>query len=210
MKCHLCETRRPRRFCPGVRGDICGQCCGAEREVTVSCPLDCEYLLEARQHEKLQNPDPGSIPNRDIKVTEEFLNRNDRTVSLMSRFVLDAALNTPGAADQDIGEALEAMVKTYRTRQSGLIYETRPQNPLAGAIQQAVTANLAEFQLALQRESAMSTLRDADILGVLVFLQRAALHWNNQRPRGRSFISFLLTSPAGEMSQPRTPSLLLP
>ena len=52
MACALCETRRPRRFCPGVRGDICTLCCGSEREVSVACPLDCEYLREAHKHEK--------------------------------------------------------------------------------------------------------------------------------------------------------------
>ena len=57
MPCAICQIRRPRRFCPGVRGDICSLCCGTEREVTVNCPLDCEYLQEARKHEKLSEFD---------------------------------------------------------------------------------------------------------------------------------------------------------
>ncbi len=210
MECRICETRRPRRSCPGVRGDICAQCCGTGREVTIDCPLDCEYLLEAREREKFQSLDPNDVPNKDIQVTEEFLSRNDELVLLLSRFLLAAAVNTPGAADQDIRDALEAIVKTYRTRQSGLIYETRPQNPLAGAILQALTANLAEYQQALQRQSGMSTLRDADVLGVLVFLQRVSVHWNNQRPRGRSFISFLLKRHEETRNQPPGGSLIVP
>ena len=48
MKCRICDTRKPRRYCPGVTGDICSICCGNEREVTVDCPLDCPFLVEAR------------------------------------------------------------------------------------------------------------------------------------------------------------------
>ena len=34
-------------------------------------------------------------------------------------------------------------------------------------------------------------LRDAEILGTLVFLERVELHENNGRPRGRAFIDYL-------------------
>ena len=61
MACAICETRRPRRFCPGVRGDICSICCGTEREVTVDCPLDCEYLQEARRHDKARSHGSAAV-----------------------------------------------------------------------------------------------------------------------------------------------------
>jgi len=68
MECAICQTRRPRRFCPGVRGEICSLCCGAEREVTVDCPLDCEFLREARRHEKA--PEPNAIPLKSRNARE--------------------------------------------------------------------------------------------------------------------------------------------
>jgi len=37
----------------------------------------------------------------------------------------------------------------------------------------------------------MQTLRDADVLGALVFLQRLELQHNNGRRRGRAFVDFL-------------------
>src|SRR3954447_6663195 len=79
--CAICRKRRPRRFCPGVNGDICPICCGTEREVTVNCPLDCIYLQEARHHEQLV--DVVSIPNADIKVDESFLRRNQGLLSFV-------------------------------------------------------------------------------------------------------------------------------
>ena len=60
--CAICHTRRPRRYCPGVRGHICPVCCGTERENTVSCPLDCPYLREARVREKERIPEAGGLP----------------------------------------------------------------------------------------------------------------------------------------------------
>jgi hypothetical protein len=44
----------------------------------------------------------------------------------------------------------------------------------------------------LAEKSAMP-LRDAEILGTLVFLERVELHENNGRPRGRAFIDYLRT-----------------
>ena len=45
-----------------------------------------------------------------------------------------AALDTPGAVDYDVREALEALIRTYRTLESGVYYESVPANPLAANI----------------------------------------------------------------------------
>src|ERR1700682_5299675 len=71
MKCKICNTRKPRRYCPGVNGDICSICCGSEREVTVNCPLDCPYLVEARHHEKPPAMSAQQLPNQDVRISEE-------------------------------------------------------------------------------------------------------------------------------------------
>ena len=129
MACAICETRRPRRFCPGVRGDICSLCCGNEREVTVECPLDCEFLQEARKHDK--PPVIGEIPNRDIEVPEKLLRENEHLLSFLSATILRTALETAGVVDYDVRDALESLIRTYRTLNSGVYYESRPANPLA-------------------------------------------------------------------------------
>ena len=81
MVCKICETRRPKRACPAVGGDICSLCCGREREVTLSCPLDCVYLQEARKHERPAEVDPREFPNQDIRLTETFVRENTREKS---------------------------------------------------------------------------------------------------------------------------------
>ena len=191
MTCALCETRRPRRFCPGLRGEICATCCGAERETTVSCPLDCEYLLEARKHDKTPPIDPQQVPNRDIRVADELLSQNEELLAFLSVVLARAASETPGLVDFDMRQALDALTRTYRTLLSGVYYESRPNNPLAARVCDVVQARIAEFRRAEKQRLAMTKTRDADILGLLVFLQRFELDQNNGRPKGRAFLDAL-------------------
>lgn len=191
MPCILCQLRRPRRACPGVGGDICSQCCGAGREQTVSCPLDCPYLREARSHEKPAPVDPKDIPNRDIEVGESFLQKNEVLLAALIQAVAGAGLGTAGAVDSDVREALDSLVRTYRTRESGLYYETRPSNLIAAAVQERIRNSIEDFRKALAERSGMETLRDTDILGVLVFLESVEYQLDNGRKRGRAFLDML-------------------
>ena len=107
------------------------------------------------------------------------------------------------AVDSDAREALEALIRTYRTRESGLIYETRPQNPYAAAIQSALTQSIEELRKRVAEERGMQTMRDADLLGALVFLERLGLQYSNGRRRGRSFYDFL----RGYLPEAETPTV---
>jgi hypothetical protein len=190
MKCKLCDTRKPRRFCPGVSGDICSICCGNQREVTVDCPLDCPHLVEARLHEKTAPLDPDNVPNKDVPVTEQFLREHEPLLIYLGARLLEAALATSGAVDADVREALGSLIRTYRTLESGLYYETRPSNVVADAIHRKMQEAIEALRKELAEKNAMP-IRDAEILGTLVFLERVELHQNNGRPRGRAFVDYL-------------------
>jgi hypothetical protein len=211
MACAICEIRRPKRFCPGVRGEICSICCGTEREVTVDCPLDCEYLQEARRREKPTPVEEAAIPNRDIKVTETFLRDNEPLLVFTGRSLAGASFET-GAIDFDVREALDALIRTYRTLQSGVYYESQPANLMAANIYRALQDALAEFRKREQESLGLSKTRDADVLGVLVFLQRIELDRNNGRRRGRAFLDELRGFYSAEPGSPETAtsSLILP
>ena len=211
MACAICETRRPRRYCPGVRGDICTICCGTEREVTVSCPFDCPYLREARAHERVTPVDPDQFPNQDIRVTDDFLHDHEPLLVFLGRSVAAAAAEIPGTIDYDVRAALDALIRTYRTLQSGVYYETRPDNALAAGLASLVQENLAKFRREETESLGMTKTRDADVLGMLVFLQRLELDRNNGRARGRAFLDFLRDFFPGEVAPaPATSSLIIP
>ncbi len=212
MTCAICETRRPRRYCPGVRGEICSICCGTEREVTVSCPLDCPYLRDAREHERVAPVDPEKVPNRDIQVTEAFLTQHEPLLLFVGQTLAGAALETSGGVDFDVRDALDALIRTYRTLQSGVYYESLPTNALAGNIYADVQQAVTDFRRNETEQLGITHTRDADVLGVLAFLQRLEFDRNNGRARGRAFVDFLRTffsSPREEQS-PSSPSLILP
>jgi hypothetical protein len=187
----LCKIRKPRRQCPGVHGDICSICCGTEREQSIDCPLDCSYLQDAHEHERPPELDPATLPNQDIEVTEEFLHANEIVMAFLALSIFEGTLQSPEATDWDVRQALEALVKTYRTLQSGLYYETLPVNVFAAAIVTAVQTKLADIKKREMEETGVSTIRDATILGVLVFLQRLEYSHNNGRKRSRAFLDFL-------------------
>jgi hypothetical protein len=92
--------------------------------------------------------------------------------------------------DSDVREALESLIRTYRTLESGLYYETRPTNPIAAGIHQRMQEAIEGLRKELAGKNA-APLRDAEILGTLVFLERVELHQNNGRPKGRAFIDYL-------------------
>jgi len=191
MACAICQTRRPRRRCPGVGGDICTICCGTGREVTIFCPLDCEHLQDARIHEKAPLFNAEQLPNRDIRVSEELLESNHALLEFLSRALVAAALETPGVVDYDLRDALAALIRTYRTLQTGIYYQTLPENALAAKIFRAVEAGVGEFRRKETERLGMTRTRDADLLGLLVFLERLELDRNNGRPRGRAFLDLL-------------------
>ena len=208
MKCKICNTRKPRRYCPGVGDDICSICCGSEREVTVNCPLDCQYLVEARQHEKLPVATTEQIPNQDVKISEEFLRDHEPLLIFLGAKLLEASVETAGAVDSDVQEALESLIRTYRTLESGLYYETRPNNLLSAGIHQKIQDAVQELRKELS-EKGSAPIRDAEIMGILVFLERVGLRQRNGRPRGRAFIDYLRGYFPQKQAGPETaPSLI--
>jgi hypothetical protein len=194
-----------------VRGDICSLCCGTEREVSVDCPLDCEFLMEARKHEQPRGLTPEELPYRDIQVTEKLISDNQGLLDFLSGAVVKVTLATPDAVDSDAREALDSLVRTYRTLQSGLHYESVPSNPIAAAIYSALQGALHEFRRSEVEQLGITRTRDADVLAVLAFLYHFALDRDNGRKRGRAFVDAVrgLYAAAGPPSPPPDSSLVL-
>lgn len=207
--CKICGKRRGRRYCPAVQGDICPICCGTEREVSLSCPLECEYLREAHRHEKPVPVLEKEISNPDISVTEEFLQEHEELLLFCIYSLLQAALRTPGAIDADVMAALEALIQTRRTLDSGLVYETRPENSVAAAVQRAFTASLDDYQTLKVEREGFSAPRNSELLAVLVFLHRIGQQNRNGRPRGRMFLDLLRQMTPDVKVEERASSIIL-
>ena len=147
---------------------------------------------------------------KDVEVSEEFVRDHEELLLFAIYSLLQASLRTPTAADTDALEAVEASIKTYRTAESGLIYETRPENMVAAAVQRAFSDSLANYRkIRDEREGGLAPLRDKEILGVLVFLARFGQQNLNGRPKGRLFLDVLSRMTPPERIEKGEPSIIL-
>jgi hypothetical protein len=208
--CKICQKRRARRFCPAVNGDICTICCGTEREVSLTCPLSCEYLLEAHKRENPVAIADGQISNPDIRVTEEFIRDQEELLLFSIYSLVEASLRTPGVNDSDVMAVLESLIQTHRTLNSGLVYETRPESTVALGIHRLFTASLADYQKERSKQEKLPQLRDSDLLAILVFLHRIGQQNQNGKPRGRMFLDLLRhMTPERERVPEQTSSIII-
>jgi len=207
--CKICGKRRARRACPAVRGDICTICCGTEREVSLACPLECEYLQEAHRRERPIPVSDKQLANADVPVSEEFLQTHEELVLFCVYSLVQAAVRTAGALDTDILAALEALIQTHRTLESGLFYETRAENTIAASVQRSFAASLTDYQKLRAEREALSPVRNSEILKTLVFLHRLGQQNLNGRPRGRMYLDLLRQmTPEQSVEQP-APSIII-
>jgi hypothetical protein len=128
--------------------------------------------------------------NPDIRITEDFLDSNSGLLLAANTALMSAAAHN-GAVDSDVREALASLIQTYRTLQSGLIYEGLPANPLAAHLHRELQEALGVFRREEKQGLRTSKTRDSDVLRALVFFERLALDANNGRPRGRAFLDLL-------------------
>lgn len=191
ITCPVCDKRKPRRVCPAKGASICSLCCGQEREVSINCPLDCTYLRESRQREHVSRLDPKVFPFKEIEVDRQFLEGHGDLLNDLAKNTLESAITVHGAADTDTQQALEALIKGYKTLENGIHYEPRPDSTYG----RAVFDQLREWIHGLQRRETEQTgfkrTRDKDIMVLLVFLYRMALDRDNGKPKGRAFLDFL-------------------
>ena len=194
MTCAICEVRKEKRFCPAVHGRICPQCCGAQREVTLDCPSDCPYLLQARQHEKPRSSeqiDPAALFLQ-VEVSDQFMYEKEHLLMGLTFALAKAARADRILHDQDLIAALFVLSKSYeRLVNSGLHYE----QPLTSDSQRRAALEIEnmikEYREAEQKHVGYSNLRDSDVLKALVFLVRLAHDRTSGRPRSRAFVDFL-------------------
>jgi hypothetical protein len=194
LSCVICQTRKEKRFCPAVHGRICPQCCGEQREVTLECPLDCPYLIQAREHEKPRSADqidPAALFLQ-IEVSDQFMYQHEHLLMGLTYALAKAARGDRSLHDQDLIAALTMLAKSYERRvNSGLHYE----QPLTSNSQRRaaneVETMVREYREAEQKHMGYSSLRDSEVLNGLVFLVRLAHGRTSGRPKSRAFVEFL-------------------
>lgn len=193
MSCAICEIRKEKRFCPAVHGRICPQCCGEKREVTLDCPSDCTYLLQAREHEK-RTPDqidPAGLFLQ-IDVSDQFMYEKEHLLMGLTYALAKSARADRSLHDLDLIGTLTMLATSYERRvNSGLHYEQPLTSESRRRVAIEVETMVKEYREAEQKHIGYSTLRDSEVLKALVFLLRLAHGRTSGRPRSRAFVEFL-------------------
>ncbi len=196
MSCAICEIRKERRFCPAVHGRICPQCCGEQREVTLDCPSDCAYLIQAYEHEKPRSVERDQIDPAglflQVELSDQFMYEKEHLLMGLTYALAKAARADRSLHDLDLIAALSMLSTSYERRvNSGLHYE----QPLTSESQRRVASEVEtmvkEYREAEQKHTGSSSLRDSDVLKALVFLVRLANGRTSGRPKSRAFVQFL-------------------
>jgi hypothetical protein len=194
LSCPICEIRKEKRFCPAIHGRICPQCCGEQREVTLDCPSDCVYLLQAREHEKprpADQIDPAALFLQ-VEISDQFMYEKEHLLMGLTYALAKAARADRSLHDRDLIAALTVLATSYERRiKSGLYYE----QPLASESQRRAESEIEtmikEYREAEQKHMGYSSLRESDVLTALVFLLRLAHGRTSGRPKSRAFVDFL-------------------
>ena len=194
MSCAICEIRKDKRFCPAVHGRICPQCCGEQREVTLDCPRDCPYLIQAREHERPRSADqidPAELFLQ-IEVSDQFMYEKEHLLMGLTYALAKAGRADRSLHDQDMIAALSMLAQSYERRaNSGLHYEQRLTKDSQRRAAAELETMVKEYREAEQKHAGYSSLHDSDVLKALVFLVRLAHGRTSGRPKSRAFVEFL-------------------
>jgi hypothetical protein len=199
LSCALCEERKEKRFCPALHAKICPQCCGEQREVTLDCPSDCSYLLQARAQlgERGRVTGEQTVAEREVlfpavEIPEQFLYEREELILGLSFALAKSARVDRTLTDRDLISTVSSLAKSYQMLvNSSLIYEQPTANLAHQAVTREVETMVKEFREAEKQNIGHTRLRDSDVLRALVFLLRLAYGRTSGRPKSRAFVDFL-------------------
>jgi hypothetical protein len=212
VTCPICGKRKATRYCPAKGEKICPVCCGTEREVTISCPADCTYLIAAHRYEdEHKRAMPADAPFIEERLPQDILHSQQQLMSLLAFQIAKFASVESTATDPDALAAIAALAATYKTLQSGLLYERIPEIPVQRDLYLALTKFLDEIKREAAEKGNSSAVKDSSVFHVAVFLFRMGTLRSNGRPRSRRFIEFLRGQfPQAEQPKPKEPRIIVP
>lgn len=212
MACPICEKRKPERFCPAKGEKICAVCCGTEREVTIDCPASCAHLVAAHRYEA-EHPKPVApdTPLLDLNFSQDIIYSRQQELAGIAFAVAKFCSARPATSDPDVLAALAALAETYRTLSTGIYYEKPPDAPGPRALYGEVASLFGNMKQHSAAHAGFATIKDSEILALLLFLYRMGLLRANGRPRSRRFIEFLHSQfPASEELPREEPRIIVP
>lgn len=180
--------------------------------MTINCPPNCTYLLAAHRYEDEHKRElPPDTPFLEERIPQEILHTHQQLMAALSYQIAKFAGGQVSTADPDVVAALAALAGTYKTLQSGLLYERIPDIPVQRELYLALSQFLDEIKKKAAEAGKSGAVKDFAIFQVIVFLYRMGLLRSNGRPRSRRFIEFLRSQfPQAEELKREEPRIIVP
>jgi hypothetical protein len=211
MKCSLCDQRKGRRSCPAKQATICAQCCGEKRVLEIHCPESCEYLKIGRSHEANQvgaRHYRADNPLEQAKRSRVLANFEPVIVDLQTLIAIERK-SSRDLADADVAEALDCLLKTLRTEDRGVIYETTSGNLRAEALRRQLGSLIESHRY--PKESGRHRIHLKDAIECLEVLQAVVASHMEAGPALLSFVDFLVRHlPQRAEAGPSQASIIVP
>jgi hypothetical protein len=132
------------------------------------------------------------VPFAEVRIDDEFLNRQGHLMQVVAMSLAEGLHRIEGVVDSDAFAALDGLAQTYKTRQSGLLYDSKPNNTVAAALFELIQLRITEFSNKKAEQSGFPVVLDSHIFGVLLFYLRLARQLRQQRRYSRSFFDAVL------------------
>jgi hypothetical protein len=151
-------------------------------------------LRQAREHQKprqLEDAPPDEVFPK-IDLSDQFLRDREPVISGILQTIGELAHSDRSLSDREVIAALVNLAKSYKTLlDSGLVYEQVPASLPQQALIEAIRQLLQEFRELEREHLGYTTLKDADVLKLLVLTVRLAHLHTSGRPRSRGFLDSL-------------------
>ena len=113
-----------------MRSSICATCCGQKRILEIDCPESCGYLKAGRNKDiEDRVKQYQSMDQADFKKARRIIDDYADVVAALEFQIAHARLADRALTDKDVGRAVQALVETYRTEESGILYERTLDDP---------------------------------------------------------------------------------
>ncbi len=211
MKCILCGQRKGKRHCPAKDTLICAQCCGEKRVIEIDCPESCPHLQAGRERESRQeslrhfrSSDPVEMERR-LRVLET----SGDVMAELQAIIATEREASRDLSDADVAEALDCLLKTLRTEDRGIIYETTSDRLRVETLRRILSAWIHSRRYPEDQSGRRLLLQDA--LECLEVLRAVVESHLKAGASSLSFVDFLIRNHPrrGRVGQAQ-PSIIIP
>jgi hypothetical protein len=162
-------------------------CCATKREVEIECPSDCVYLRQGQTYARSPAEAVSHRPSR--QFSQQFRRTNAAFVTAFADAIVRHRATDPSMLDQDVRDAFAALRATVRTLDSGIYYETLPENTGALGLYRRIRALVDEM---IQPQTAgPPALRVSEAPDVIEFVIVSVELHSGGRPKSRRFLNWL-------------------